>query len=396
MRFDLSLTILLLQVLTSSGEQAFLSQPVYSSTALAELHGENTKYTLYDTDLTSVVDGSAGDWRGFYTPDENVYLARSILEWNEVLSIFGAVDDDQYIYFLYSDINDAPSRVLTENECPYGYISSIRVKSKNCQKKGGYFCGIEIECSKLDGTFETTKKVHDTGTGEWGSWIRAKGKFICGTQQRFNQDSIYGLKVMFCSIVTGSSYKINYYTVDRTKLYTYIEQGDWGYWQAPVEAREGYLGCAVSINGFIDSDKKDNGGAVQIVLRYCSISNWYDQRDVNLNQHTLNVDKLYRVGESCPAFTYITGLGVKYQQLQGSGDDTTLNGIEIKCSRLDRTGQNEYRRISHGLSLGDWRGRKDFDGQFVCGARVRYEDWVQGKDNTAVNGLKVKLCPVKY
>jgi hypothetical protein len=63
MRFDLSLTILLLQVLTSSGEQAFLSQP------------NGNKYTQYDIDLKVVENGSAGEWKEFNGPQEYVYLA---------------------------------------------------------------------------------------------------------------------------------------------------------------------------------------------------------------------------------------------------------------------------------------------------------------------------------
>jgi hypothetical protein len=306
------------------------------------------------------------------------------------------------VWYRKFDYNYNPSLTYTGPKCIDGYISGIRVKSKNCKASTNNqvgLCGVEIECSQFNGASLSYITVINSDSGEWGSWIKSKDKFICGSQERKDGSVVSGLKVMFCSIATSLSYNIKdytkNYTVDRSKPYTEIEAGDWGNWQAPFEAPQGYLGCAVAIVGFKNTNKKDDAGAVQIVLVYCGILDWFDKYFVNLNQHTLKDDEIYRVGESCPTYTYITGVSVKYQERQGNGDDSALNAIEIRCSTLDGNVQNEPKWINNNPGIGKWKPRVEFDGRFVCGAQVRYEEWVQGQDNTAVNGLRIHSCQVK-
>jgi len=75
----------------------------------------------------------------------------------------------------------------------------------------------------------------------------------------------------------------------------------------------------------------------------------------------------------CPVGSYIDGVRTRSEPNQGLGDDTGLNGLQIRC-RNPNTDYVKAVVVHSGYwgSWGDWYiGGGDF---FVNGAEVRFED----------------------
>lgn len=98
----------------------------------------------------------------------------------------------------------------------------------------------------------------------------------------------------------------------------------------------------------------------------------------------------------CPLGTYANGYRMKQEPSQGKGvkhgdDDTTANGVEIICSDPAKTALK-----SKEGGWGTWgtAGYCPAD-QYICGMRTRVEPGQGGGDDTALNGLEVKCCRFK-
>jgi len=88
----------------------------------------------------------------------------------------------------------------------------------------------------------------------------------------------------------------------------------------------------------------------------------------------------------CPSDEYIEGASVRYEdQLPGSNDDTTLNGLRIRCRRKD-TNESTDLTVYDGV-WGDWKPWVTVPNKFVSAAEVRFEDSQGEGDDTAMNGL---------
>lgn len=44
---------------------------------------------------------------------------------------------------------------------------------------------------------------------------------------------------------------------------------------------------------------------------------------------------------------------------------------------------------------GDWKTEVKFENKYVCGAQTRFEGNQEGGDDTALNGIKLRFCPLK-
>lgn len=57
---------------------------------------------------------------------------------------------------------------------------------------------------------------------------------------------------------------------------------------------------------------------------------------------------------SCTPGNYVTSMRVKYEDNQRDGDDTALNGLEIRCRNPEDWYQEETREVYSGI-WGDWK-----------------------------------------
>lgn len=91
----------------------------------------------------------------------------------------------------------------------------------------------------------------------------------------------------------------------------------------------------------------------------------------------------------CPNDTYIMGAEVKYEDI-GHSDDTTFNGLKIRCAHPATFNIAEDKLVDEG-AWGTWRGFKETPKKydFWVGAQIRYDDILgPGHDDTAMNGLR--------
>lgn len=82
---------------------------------------------------------------------------------------------------------------------------------------------------------------------------------------------------------------------------------------------------------------------------------------------------------------------VRLESKQGSGDDTALNGIVFKACAQDKWNNQKDIKIHDG-KWGHWSSMKMCDyNQFVSGVEWRIESNQGSGDDTSVNGLRI-LC----
>eukprot|EP01084_Bolivina_argentea_P001315 2428_1 len=95
---------------------------------------------------------------------------------------------------------------------------------------------------------------------------------------------------------------------------------------------------------------------------------------------------------SCPEGELIIGFKTKvYEVGWGTGDDTSLNCIQMKCSDGTILIPNECG------SEGDYASKfTECDhGDYVCGLRERYEKKQNVGDDTALNAVRLECCSVE-
>ncbi len=81
-----------------------------------------------------------------------------------------------------------------------------------------------------------------------------------------------------------------------------------------------------------------------------------------------------------------TGAQVRIERQQGDGDDTALNCVKLWC-----TSTNSWSNSNCG-PWGDWHTGWCDKGQKICGVNIRLEDSQRGGDDTAMNGIELRCC----
>ena len=103
----------------------------------------------------------------------------------------------------------------------------------------------------------------------------------------------------------------------------------------------------------------------------------------------------------CPENHYAVSGRVSDQPLQGSGDDTALNGYQMQCREVDmygklsdyiehREGYGVYTRSGLSRNGGVWGNAVTCPkNSFIFQHRVRMEPALGGGDDTAINGMSL-------
>merc|ERR1712165_595997 len=131
----------------------------------------------------------------------------------------------------------------------------------------------------------------------------------------------------------------------------------------------------------------DDTAANGLKLRYCN----YDEWDKQLQDVMVYPGKWgsWKGMVMCPRGRYIAGAAVRYEDPVGAGDDTALNGLAIWCVSKDFK-YGDVKVVHYGW-WGSWKPWAYRQKKFVTGAEVRFEDHQGGGDDTAMNGLKMRL-----
>jgi len=158
-----------------------------------------------------------------------------------------------------------------------------------------------------------------------------------------------------------------------------IYGGLWGGWKGWAGKTSGYYACGAELR-FEDPGGDDTAGN-GLKLRFCDLKNWNSKKTTTVYSGKWGGWKGMKM---CPFGKYIGGARVRFEDRQGGGDDTALNGLEIRC--VDRYWKGTENIMVYEGVWGDWKPWVNSAGNLVEDARVRFED--PGGDDTALNGIR--------
>lgn len=140
-----------------------------------------------------------------------------------------------------------------------------------------------------------------------------------------------------------------------------------------------------------DAGSRDDTSLNKIQIKWCHKDDWNKQ----YKSQELGFTEWGKWGKwtMCPQNSYIESMMMK---LEGEGgDDTASNGFQISCQSISTKEGYIWERkvVANGGKYGKWRGWTKYQRDwFMCAGDFRAEK-SQGKgDDTAFNGLKMRMC----
>jgi hypothetical protein len=164
-----------------------------------------------------------------------------------------------------------------------------------------------------------------------------------------------------------------------------IYDGIWGSWKPLVKTHEaGLYACGAELR-FEDPGGDDTAGN-GLKLKFCGLHDWYNQEEKTIYDGNWGSWKGMKM---CPYGKYIGAAKVRFEDGQGAGDDTALNGLQIWCVDKNWYG-GEIIMVYPGV-WGSWKDWSYEIDKLVKGARVRSEDGQDIGDDTALNGIQFNI-----
>jgi len=171
-----------------------------------------------------------------------------------------------------------------------------------------------------------------------------------------------------------------------------IHEGLWGEWKDWKDIdSNGMYACGAELRSEDRQGAGDDSAANGLRLKYCGLSDWRIQKQQEI--WTGDWGKWKKM-VMCPHGKYIGAATVRFEDRQGGGDDSALNGLAIWC--VNENWRNGEVKIVYN---GEWGGWKDWSykvNKLVKGARVRYEDKRGGGDDSAMNGIEFNVEKPNY
>jgi hypothetical protein len=164
-------------------------------------------------------------------------------------------------------------------------------------------------------------------------------------------------------------------------------QGHWGRWHPIAWCPDGTFasGFKARVEGSRGGRRDDTG--LNSVQLECKGS---DGSDAGWIESYPGIWGSWRGARSCPgAGNFLTSLVVRWEGQQGGGDDTAMNGLRGTC--IDGSQPEE------AGPFGDWQDNSPLScpaGTAICGLSIQFEDDQGSGDDTAMNGLRVECCPL--
>lgn len=163
-----------------------------------------------------------------------------------------------------------------------------------------------------------------------------------------------------------------------------IYNGVWGSWKPWVKNHHGGLyacGAELRFEDPIDGDDTAGNG---LKLKFCGVHDWYNQEEKTIYG---GVWGSWKGMKMCPYGKYIGAAQVRFED-PIDGDDTALNGLQVWC--VDKNWYGGESLMVYPGVWGSWKGWSYKVGKLVKGARVRFEDPIDG-DDTALNGIHFNI-----
>lgn len=165
-----------------------------------------------------------------------------------------------------------------------------------------------------------------------------------------------------------------------------IYSGLWGEWKPMVKSEDGGMyACGAQIRFEDRQGGGDDTAANGLRLQYCGLHDWRLQNAKSIYDGIWGGWKSMKM---CPYGKYIKAARVRFEGNQGNGDDTALNGLEITCVDKDNDPSTRENVMVYSGLWGNWTPWRETPGnKLVKGARVRFEDYQGNGDDTALNGI---------
>ena len=171
-----------------------------------------------------------------------------------------------------------------------------------------------------------------------------------------------------------------------------VYPGLWGGWKTWQKSDKGGMyACGANLRFEDHVGGGDDTAANGLKLQYCGLNDWYNQEEKTIYN---GVWGGWKGWEMCPYGKYIGAANVRFEDWIGGGDDTALNGLAIWC--VDENWYNGEMKIVYSGLWGEWKGWKYEVGKLVKGARVRFEDPIGIGDDTAMNGIQLNVEKPNY
>ncbi|WP_437830834.1 hypothetical protein [Sorangium sp. So ce1153] len=163
-------------------------------------------------------------------------------------------------------------------------------------------------------------------------------------------------------------------------------EGIWGTWRQDIYCNPGSWAIGYTLRVERDQGTRDDDTALNSVRLLCQ-----DARG-NTIEWISSYDGLWgdwgNAASCSGAANFLTSAQLRVEGSRGGRrDDTAANDVKFGC----RNGGTAY--TTNG---GGWGGWRDWaycpTGTAVCGLSIRFEDSQGGGDDTAMNGLKLHCC----
>jgi hypothetical protein len=173
----------------------------------------------------------------------------------------------------------------------------------------------------------------------------------------------------------------------RRKDFVTIQENVLGQWMKPTEAPYGYYACGISIKNEGKLLFGDDSTNNSIFVIYCNI----------FTGDTIYAETNFgEYGEwsniyTCPKDFYISGAAPYFEKYVQGNDNSALNGLDIYCTHIS----GKYETIGITAKPGAWGdlGKSVIEkGKFVCGMQVSYDNIGKNKDKLGLDGLLFKYC----
>ena len=131
--------------------------------------------------------------------------------------------------------------------------------------------------------------------------------------------------------------------------------GVWKEWKKSPTTK--FYACGANLRFYDDDGGDDQTAADGLRLKYCDLNNWSNsQKEVEVWGGTPNWGT-WKGMKMCPANQFIAGAQVRYEDHQGGGDDTALNGLKIYCAPKNTNTGGSWVEVFGGI-WGVWKPAK--------------------------------------
>lgn len=166
-----------------------------------------------------------------------------------------------------------------------------------------------------------------------------------------------------------------------------VLDGRWGGWKGwHRKGDSGWVACGMKVR-LEPSISGDDTALNGLQLRFCHKDDWWRQTTEEIYPGLWG--SWARDFTMCPYKAFITSVQARNEGPQSSGDDTALNGLKFRCRYKNWVRAGEW-TASEGMwgGWGGWSSTMNYGNYYVTGAEMRFED--PDGDDTAANGLHIE------